>query len=289
MPKILYHYTDAQGLLSMLQSRSIWATDAAFMNDPGELRYGYMLLDKVVRDSLTGRRARLTLETIQRAIDEKARNARVYVASFCERDDLLSQWRGYGGLGGGFAVGFITKYLKPAGAWRTTRQLRPVVYDPKAQMRILSGYVDKWRKDRGNDIASQHRIGAEVLYLFSDYLMAFKDPSYSEEREWRLIQYGRVVGGAILFPPSFRVRGAGIVPYASIDVSENAGALANKLPVADIVCGPAAHRERTAKAIMQLADSIGYDCEVLDQPGDRRRDATRPRLVIRFSRAPFGG
>src|ERR1700704_3052112 len=94
-PRILYHYTDAQGLLSMLQGRSLWATDAAFMNDPGELRYGYTLLEKIVQDRLTGRRARLVLEAIQWALDDKIRNARVYVASFCERDDLLSQWRGY--------------------------------------------------------------------------------------------------------------------------------------------------------------------------------------------------
>jgi hypothetical protein len=286
-PRILYHYTDAQGLLSMLQSRSIWATDAAFMNDPGELRYGYMLLDKIVRDRLAGRRARLVLDIVQSVLDEKVRNARVYVASFCERDDLLSQWRGYGGLGGGFAVGFIAKYLRPAGAWSDSRQLRPVLYKPKVQTRILSVYADKWKKERGENVASRNRILADVLYLFSDHLMAFKDPSYSEEREWRLIQYGRIVGGEILFPASFRVRGAGIVPYASLDLSTNAGALANKLPVADVVCGPAAHRERTAKAIVQLADSLGYDCEVLDQPGERQRNATRPRLVVRFSRTPF--
>jgi hypothetical protein len=38
-PAILYQYTDATGLMGILQSGAVWATDARFLNDAAELEY----------------------------------------------------------------------------------------------------------------------------------------------------------------------------------------------------------------------------------------------------------
>jgi hypothetical protein len=37
--KLRYHYTDAAGLIGILTSHRLWATDIRFLNDPSEGRY----------------------------------------------------------------------------------------------------------------------------------------------------------------------------------------------------------------------------------------------------------
>jgi hypothetical protein len=92
-PATLYHYTNADGLLSMLRSGRLWATDASYMNDPRELSYGYDLLEELVRAQPRLRTVRERLvRLIRTAVDDKIANGRVYVASFCRDPDLLSQW-----------------------------------------------------------------------------------------------------------------------------------------------------------------------------------------------------
>ena len=39
-PHIIHHYTDDNGLRGILQSGKLWLTDAFYLNDPSELRYG---------------------------------------------------------------------------------------------------------------------------------------------------------------------------------------------------------------------------------------------------------
>ena len=37
---LIYHYTDAEGLKGILEGSIMWATDAEFVNDARELRFG---------------------------------------------------------------------------------------------------------------------------------------------------------------------------------------------------------------------------------------------------------
>ena len=51
-PRYLYHYTNAQGLLGMLQSNRIWATNSRFMNDPTEIAYATSLVREIMESVL---------------------------------------------------------------------------------------------------------------------------------------------------------------------------------------------------------------------------------------------
>ena len=57
-PRYLYHYTNAQGLLGMLQSNRIWATNSRFMNDPTEIGYATRLVREVIESELSQGNAR---------------------------------------------------------------------------------------------------------------------------------------------------------------------------------------------------------------------------------------
>src|SRR5205085_10103226 len=102
----------------------------------------------------------------------------VYVASFCENGDLLSQWRAYGAFGGGYAVGFssIGLYGSEDNECEPIRILRPVIYDQVDQTDILQRWLNE-------SLLHLPRAGTEFVYyklldLFSNQLMTFKHPSY---------------------------------------------------------------------------------------------------------------
>src|SRR6185436_7146444 len=47
-PPVLYHYTSAQGLLAMVKSGHVWATESRYLNDPREFLHGAELILRVM-------------------------------------------------------------------------------------------------------------------------------------------------------------------------------------------------------------------------------------------------
>jgi hypothetical protein len=112
--KSLCHYTSATGLIGILESKQLYATDVRFLNDSQELLYAVDLAKQY-----------LTNQPLQSKDDERKAFADfalklldtkdnlvvilgtpTFVASFSEENDLLSQWRGYCPNGNGFAISF---------------------------------------------------------------------------------------------------------------------------------------------------------------------------------------
>jgi hypothetical protein len=110
LPDVLYHYTDAAGLLGIVQSGQLWASHAAFLNDSTEISYVKRVLDRA-RGELTGQYDQPLVGEFLRQVDELFQRLvvskyDVYLVCFCENGDQLSQWRGYPSTGGGYAIGF---------------------------------------------------------------------------------------------------------------------------------------------------------------------------------------
>src|SRR5258708_287861 len=51
IPDELFHYTDAKGLLGIIQDKSIWASSVYYLNDASEVRYGSDLLVETLDSS----------------------------------------------------------------------------------------------------------------------------------------------------------------------------------------------------------------------------------------------
>lgn len=156
-PEILYHYTDARGLLGIVQSGQLWASSAAFLNDSTEMVYMRDVLAEVAQefrekyeveaeirdyaaDAYAGtgrfsdaqRRTASVISVLEMAPTFPGGLFDVYVSCFCSDDDLLSQWRGYPSSGGGYAVGLRSESLRQGGGL-----LRRVVYDEQTQRELL--------------------------------------------------------------------------------------------------------------------------------------------------------
>jgi hypothetical protein len=51
-PEVLYHYTTAKGLMGILESNILWATDLRNMNDFSELTYSMNLIECMLKEAI---------------------------------------------------------------------------------------------------------------------------------------------------------------------------------------------------------------------------------------------
>jgi hypothetical protein len=66
--------------------------------------------------------------------------ANICSVSFCTDPDLLSQWRGYAGLGVGYAIGFHSNGLREI-AQNNACRLGRCIYDQASQEQIISELI----------------------------------------------------------------------------------------------------------------------------------------------------
>jgi hypothetical protein len=260
-PGVLYHYTDQAGLLGILRTRAIWLTDIRLLNDEAEFTYTYRLGSQVL-EGISSLFATPEEQALHGAMLEAHRLAPLsysaYVASFCESGDLLSQWRGYGGRGAGYAIGFSPNYLIRHSLSSHTFLVR-CEYDPPVQVRIFHESVIRLLKafrSRCSDqpTASETRdlFAAGYLVLLMWAAAAFKDPAFKEEAEWRLVR----IEGNTDVPLEFRPGPACPIPYVPGPLA-HAG---TPLELEALIVGP--HRERALaqNVITALLRHIDVEC-----------------------------
>jgi len=111
LPGVLHHYTSGQGLLGILGSGQMYCTNVLYMNDSSEMDYGRELVAQILHDQ-----RQYWPEAVRRCLDRiplmlEQPDFQYFVSCFCEKSDLLSQWRAYGAQAAGYSVGFSTDDL----------------------------------------------------------------------------------------------------------------------------------------------------------------------------------
>jgi hypothetical protein len=190
--KVLYHYTDQNGLLGILKSGSIWATHIRYLNDSSEYKHGLDIVKRELLEFKLDAGADLVVEGIPNAkqlMESIIRNAisaalcfldqtPVFVASFfdspegspdtCQQDagDMLGQWRAYSGGSAGFSIGFDKEAL--AGCiWQAGEEGgipimgRSCIYNAEMQEQYLHGCIAE--------------IGPTVLDYFNRSMADFRE------------------------------------------------------------------------------------------------------------------
>ncbi|MEJ2699230.1 MAG: hypothetical protein P8Z70_06185, partial [Desulfuromonadales bacterium] len=104
----LYHYTTLKGLLGIVESRTLWASDIRYMNDSAEMKHAADLIKKdIARRIAEGHPNPKLLNQFQYWIGHRIVHGHMlFSASFRSNGNLLSQWRGYSTHGKGVSVGF---------------------------------------------------------------------------------------------------------------------------------------------------------------------------------------
>lgn len=256
-PKNLWHYTTLEGLLGIVRDSAVWLTDVRFLNDKREYLYASDVFDEVIAE----RKAKATPEdglvleqvTALAQIHNLA-TYDVYVASFSESDDQLSQWRAYAASARGVSLGFDLQALQVPEQRLSSGVFAPCVYSRRLQLAMVHEWIDpygdllrrireKASGSRGPDgqggvkfDPESDQIHKELVDFFGPDLMLesmscfldagrihtlMKHEAFSEEKEWRLV----VVESRARKTPSpfkrlIRPGQSTLVPYISVPLAK---------------------------------------------------------------------
>lgn len=163
---------------------------------------------------------------------------------FCEEGDLLSQWRGYAGGSQGYSIGFDLQALAQAASDKRFI-LGKCIYDSNVQRMIVKQAIEYCLQEE-LAIPSRTQWGfhgplADMLFRCGAF---FKDPSFCEEKEWRLISPTVMFRDGQL---AFRVGRSMIMPYYALPIMHD-----GVLPIRHIFIGPCPHMDLAKSAVTAL-------------------------------------
>lgn len=194
-PPLLHHYTSGHGLLGILDSGDVHCTNVLFMNDASEMDYGRALARQVVDDSREKVPPLLApyLARISRMLEMP--DFQYFVSCFCEKADLLSQWRAYGMQSGGYSIGFAAADLREA--LPEYSELVRVIYDPAVQREALRRALARYLSTAETCCAhyAAHQRLEDALTRWANaaanglgrLVARMKSQAFEEEHEWRVI------------------------------------------------------------------------------------------------------
>jgi hypothetical protein len=269
-PDTLYHYTSQRGLLGIIREESIQATNIKYLNDSTEFSYTIELASKFLEER------GCDVESTPSEVISLLRTPEtgpVFAASFSSQRNQLSQWRGYCPDSGGFMLGFDSSKIQIL-AKEQGFQLARCIYDIDEQLAIIEKEIgnplkvsaSKWSCENGNSCIDLDEImktnGKQRLDLALDLLNLapkFKDPSFHEEEEWRLIA---IAGPAWPREVKFREGKSMIVPYIEFKLTDKKKGM--PLPIKEIMVGPTSHFDLSMLSVHQLlVDKHIGSCQVV--------------------------
>ncbi|HHW34152.1 MAG TPA: DUF2971 domain-containing protein [Paracoccus solventivorans] len=195
-PAHLFHYTSAEGLIGIVTSGCFWLSDSNYLNDTQELKEFADYIENVIFNMAVNEGNSLTLkcEDERRYLQELGKHARsawpgIFIASFTEERDLLSQWRAYCRANAGYSIGVPTETL-----YRSARArefwLVPCVYDHRekfiAAREVVEFFLNQLREGKCGVEPSEEIVQSFRLTV-TRYGAVFKHRAFSEEKEWRII------------------------------------------------------------------------------------------------------
>lgn len=219
----LYHYTNFKGLLGIVATRALWASDIRYMNDSAELKHAVDLIRTEINHRIaSGHTNPVLLNQFLDWVTHRVTNGHMlFAASFRANGNLLSQWRGYSSLGKGVSLGFDPDYILRC-ARQQSFQIGKCIYCSKTQNRLISRIIDAVEilaeehllvPDK-QDTTKDHSYHSIFHLLESDLLRIaaiLKHPSFAEEEEWRIVS--PVINDYLNASVLFRESSSMLVPY----------------------------------------------------------------------------
>jgi len=190
--RIIFHYTTAAGALGIFEGAQIWTSLATHMNDKQECKFAHGVARRIAHGELRQSDAILREAFLAEFREqlERYEHLKVFVACFSEAHDLLSQWRGYGGMLGyalGFSLESVQRIAEKQGfkleevKYKNAEHealLRPIVVD------LIAKFDPGWDRTKHREqIDNSFRPGMTAI---AEKSAIIKHPAFSEEREWRL-------------------------------------------------------------------------------------------------------
>ncbi|MGD0499081.1 MAG: DUF2971 domain-containing protein [Bryobacteraceae bacterium] len=291
-PAKLYHYTNADGLVGIISTDTLWASHIRHLNDFSEVKYGATLALDVLSSAPdpSGKELaeffRRVLQAVARLIDPSGSPAQMadaglgrlpfweaYVVCFCEQNDLLSQWRAYG-ANEGYSIEFDPQLSFDEGLSSELDErsisFSQIDYDKDSQRKRLCALLNDFESDlaaaseKVPPASAENAVEAATWFLLdtlSEWVFTVKDGAFQEEREWRLLclpPFAKLFDLDADVPRGVKTRvfRRRVVPYVEIGLFRK-GRL-RSLPITQIQCGPCVFPDLSANGVRILLRNNGY-------------------------------
>jgi len=216
LPAFLYHYTSIEGFKGIIDSKEIWATNAACIaSDPSELTIAKNIALEILQEEETGFKGRDELyHFCKNTIKNSDRSKEfMHICSFTEEKDLLSQWRAYcpnGGVSLCFDTDPYTQRIDRLSPPTINEQyLNECIYEHEQHEEIMRNLFDFLLKQPASSTEPESGFLKSFLSnMIKTFSYSFKHMSFKEEKEWRLCY----------FPPDndsvrHRTKDSMLIPY----------------------------------------------------------------------------
>ena len=246
---ILYHYTDYQALDGILRCAQMRVNNILNMNDAAEMRYFMSGLCNAVAGKLEedgdGRRAEGVRRLFREALKEEFVYS-AYAACFSLHRDDAAQWERYGNRGRGVCIAFYGSCLQRMVEGPVS--LQTVFYQEDMTVHSLAGTFYRLVK-RETELSENNPDIRQAMNYAWICSAAFKHPSFSSEREVRLI-VSPLVKDVLDIEPCYHISKERIKKYYPLNLvsmCQKAGITFTEL-VPEIIIGP---ESTQSKAILQ--------------------------------------
>ncbi len=188
MKKILSHYTNADGLFSIIESNSFWVSKSEFMNDPGEIKYARSLYEQEMQNY---KAEELKLfEPMITWIDGILKVQDIFILSLTKEEDSLSLWDRYG-KGFGYSlkidIDIFIEELTELNKQTSLMGFFEVNYGEEFQnvvvKKLLKNYIVSQKMNINFPL--ENKTTSAICFKILDSIFAFKHISYKDEQEVR--------------------------------------------------------------------------------------------------------
>jgi len=210
MPNIVYHYCSLQTFVDIIMNSTVRLSHITKSNDMEEIKYIMPFVEtailKAVKEynQFVAKDYKISSCNISDAIEKifNELSTTFYAACFSEVNDLVDQWARYADHAKGVAIGFSTNsFVKLQISSNSEYIFNNVIYDANYVMERLIEMITKSYNERCvlYDDGLNFLIMTDVIREYAKTILRhsplYKNPAFSQEREWRLIYnpFGRLI------------------------------------------------------------------------------------------------
>ncbi len=262
--RTLYHYTSFTGLLGIVKSQALWASDIRFLNDAAEMKNTADLLrDEISRRSEIGQGNLKLLNQFRDWLSHRITDGNMlFVVSLTPKGNLLSQWRGYCPLGKGISIGFNPIIISHCAAMQSF-QIGKCIYDNEQQKEISKQIIDEIESlavDKGENAEVSKRHPTQSFYdifeeVENDLLRIaaiLKHPSFNKEEEWRIVS--PILTNYVVAPISYREGLSMLVPYIEFSLVPEG---ASTIEIQHLFLGPTPNNNLSMTSLSRYLSKAG--------------------------------
>ena len=254
------HYTTLPGMLGILGTGTLWATNIKFLNDAQEFSHAIDLAEAAIPSaapppdhpdhSIFSVFEREVLDRLK--FIDSASSDLIFTVSFSQETDLISQWRGYCPNNDGYCLVLdLDMLLQETKAVYPEADLVTCVYDHNQKWELLQSAIQAgWWSYSGHakEDNPEKAMAIDDLIEYIRFLASyFKHPSFAEERESRIVVALKSLSGGDV---KFRIGKFSLIPYIEIPTPHKT--------VKSLVIGPTLNRNLAKRALqMYIEERFG--------------------------------